>query len=128
MLISSDDDFKKFELSENEWRVISQISVILQCFNRVSDVLCGGKYVILPSIVVEFHMMLDKMEATVEVIDKKPDRNSLDEVIIFAIQTECEKMLKHYRKFNWIYCVALILDPRFRLEGFKKFKKIYSSY
>lgn len=27
-------------------------------------------------------------------------------------------MIKHYNSSNWIYCVSLILDPRFKYQGF----------
>lgn len=30
--------------------------------------------------------------------------------------------MKHYCKCNWLYCAVLILDPRLKLENFKKTK------
>lgn len=48
------------------------------------------------------------------------DRNEIDELLILALQGGRDKMLKHYRKCNWIYCAVLVLDPRFKVETFKK--------
>ena len=28
-----------------------------------------------------------------------------------------DKILKHYNKFNWIYYVSLVLDPRIKADG-----------
>lgn len=53
-----------------------------------------------------------------------------------------DKILKHYKKTNWIYCISLILDPRHKAEIFgltpwgtelkesslRKFKEIYELY
>jgi len=40
--------------------------------------------------------------------------------LIFALQSARDKILKHYKKSNWIYCVSLILDPRHKIEAFDK--------
>ena len=45
-------------------------------------------------------------------------RTKADEVLLLAMQSGRDKILKHYRKANWVYCVALILDPRHKLEAF----------
>lgn len=71
-----------------------------------------------------------------------PDRTASDEILIAAYQNGRDKMLKHYKKFNWIYCVALILDPRIKSVGLSmsswgqeikeealmKFKSMYEEY
>lgn len=38
----------------------------------------------------------------------------------WRLQAGKDKMLKHYIKTNWIYCVVLILDPEHKFETFKK--------
>lgn len=53
-------------------------------------------------------------------LDSKPDRSQLDESLLLALQAGRDKMLKHYIKTNWIYCVVLILDSRHKFETFKK--------
>ena len=45
-------------------------------------------------------------------------RTRADEVLLLAVQAGRDKMLKHYIKNNWIYCVVLILDPRHKVESF----------
>lgn len=64
-------------------------------------------------------------------------------MIIVVIQAGRDKILKHYRKRNWIYSISLILDPRRNVEGFdridqgkeikkknskKKFEEIYLNW
>ncbi|XP_051170094.1 uncharacterized protein LOC127287303 [Leptopilina boulardi] len=39
-----------------------------------------------------------------------------------SLETAIDKILKHYRKFNWVYSSVLILDPRFKYEMFQKTK------
>jgi len=59
-----------------------------------------------------------------------------------SFQAARDKILKHYKKTNWIYCISLILDPRHKAETFdltawgteikerslRKFEEIYEIY
>jgi len=59
-----------------------------------------------------------------------------------GFQAARDKILKHYKKTNWIYCITLILDPRHKTETFnltlweieikemslQKFELIYKTY
>lgn len=120
LLIISVNDLQKYFLSELEWHMLSDINNLLSHFKKVSDLLCGEQYVTLPSVVVAVNFMLDKLEKAVTIMDEKKNRSEIDELFIVAIQAGRDKILKHYRKFNWVYCALLILDPRFKLETFKK--------
>uniref|UniRef100_A0A2H1W0G7 SFRICE_026981 n=1 Tax=Spodoptera frugiperda TaxID=7108 RepID=A0A2H1W0G7_SPOFR len=40
----------------------------------------------------------------VKKLDEKPNRSEVDERLILAFQAARDKMLKHYKKSNWIYC------------------------
>ncbi|KAL7287894.1 hypothetical protein TKK_0017957 [Trichogramma kaykai] len=75
-------------------------------------------------------------------LDGKTYGSEIDEKLIEAFQEGRNKLVKHYQKFNWLYCVSLILDPRIKISGFdetswgqemkhnalKKFKSIYKNY
>lgn len=100
LLILSQDDLMQYFLSEIEWDSVGIIVNILFHFKKVSDLLCGEKYVTLPSVIAALNCMLDKIEQTVETLDKKIDRSEIDELLIFALQAARDKMLKHYYKCN----------------------------
>ena len=74
---------------------------------------------LLPSAVVDFNVLLDKLEKTIKILDEKVNRNNIDEMLV-SMQAGCNKLIKHYSKCNWIYCAVFILDPRFKIETFKK--------
>lgn len=56
-------------------------------------------------------MLLDKIENKMQIL------NHTDK-LFNAYQAGREKLLKHYHKSNWIYCVCLVLDPRHKIESF----------
>lgn len=122
LLINSRPDLQKYFLTDKEWEILDTVVSILHHFKEVSDLLCGEKYVTLSSAVVKFNVLIDKIENTSEVLDKKVDRNEIDKMLIVALQASRDKMLKHYHRFNWIYCIVLVLDPRFKTGVFEKTK------
>ena len=84
-------------------------------------------------------MLVNKIENAIFALDSKIDRSRNDEKLLMAFQGGRDKLLKHYLKCNWVYCVSLVLDPRHKLESFdlthwgrdlknetlKKFKNIF---
>ena len=111
----------------------------LKHFKYISTEIGKENDVTLPSAVVLFKMLIDKVESIIFELDNKSDRSKSDEVLLLAFQKGRDKMLKHYRKCNWVYSVSLILDPRHKVDGFsttawgkdlkkfsvQKFKEIY---
>jgi len=71
-------------------------------------------------VVIGINLLLDKLESWIQELDNKNNRCAVDEQLIFALQSARDKILKHYRKSNWMYCVSLILDPRHKIETFDK--------
>lgn len=63
-------------------------------------------------------MLVDKIESIIFNLNNKFNRNTQDEALLLAFQAGRNKLIKHYRKCNWIYCISLILDPRYKIEGF----------
>lgn len=118
LLCENNDIFKRFQLNDSEWDLLKNIAVFLRGFKMLSTMLCGEKYVTLPAVVVAFNILLDKVESIIQELDNKQERSEKDESLIIAFQAGRDKLLKHYRKTNWMYCVALILDPRHKYETF----------
>lgn len=135
-------DVSIFKLSDDKWSLLIQVHVFLKDFESISTIVGGEKYVTLPLVVLAVNILLDKIELEMMAMDNKVERTEADEVLIIAYKAARDKIIKHYSKTNWIYCVALILDPRHKVETFsltkwgkelkdgfvKKFEQIYKEY
>lgn len=118
MLIENSDALADYKFSASDWDAIETIINYLKIFKQVSNILSGQCYATLPIAVVALNLLIDRVEKTVEKLDNKADRNILDETLLLAFQHGRDKILKHYKKCNWVYCVSLILDPRHKLRSF----------
>lgn len=137
-----DFHLKSLKLTSEEWEFVEKIVDFLRDFKIVSEKISGESYVTLPDAVTAFNQLLDKMENESFELDNKEYRNDVDEQLILAFQKGRDKLLKHYRKMNWIYCISLLLDLRIKSNGLnatswgrelkgetiKKFKFLYKSY
>ena len=126
-------------ISEYEWTYLEKIMKFLKNFKCISKILGSKKTVTLPIVIVACSMLIDKIESIIFELDNKPDRSSIDETLLLSFQAGRDTILKHYNKYNWIYCVSLIVDPRHMIECFnatqwgrelkektiKKFEQIY---
>lgn len=108
---------KKFKISSSEWQILEFIRQFLQHFTYLTNLLSAEKKTTLPVLVVAINMLLDKIE---KIISEVENLNYSDEqVLLMNGLRDCrDKILKHYDKTNWIYCVAMILDPRHKYGGF----------
>lgn len=105
------------KLSEEDWEIVEKLLDILTAFKQASDLLAGEKYPPLPSAVCTMNLLFDKIEATVSDLDTS-NASSIDDSLIHALQAGRDKMLKFYKRTNYIYCVSLIFDPRHKIESF----------
>ncbi|GBP41993.1 Putative AC transposase [Eumeta japonica] len=144
---------RKFQSACEAAGVPSNLNPILDCptrWNSTHDMIGFGlKYktwwrenVTLLVDIVSFNLLLDKIESMVEQLDEKPNRSEVDKRLILAFQAARDKMLKHYKKSNWIYCTSLILDLRHKAQTFdltiwgkqikteslRKFNELYEEY
>uniref|UniRef100_A0A6V7JKY1 Uncharacterized protein n=1 Tax=Bracon brevicornis TaxID=1563983 RepID=A0A6V7JKY1_9HYME len=108
----------QMKISPDEWSLPLQIHKFLSDFKRISTVLGGQHYITLPQFIVAFNLLVNKIRMTISKSDNEPDRDEVDEILLLASQTGRDKMLEHYRITNWLYCSALILDPRHKVETF----------
>ena len=118
MLWEHCSDLKQYKIEENQWNIIKYILDFLKYFKQVTKLVSSEKKAILPSAVVAFNMLLDKIECIIIDLDNKLDRNDNDEKLLLALQAGRDKLVKHYRKCNWVYSIILILDPRHKITSF----------
>ena len=69
----------------------------------------------LLSVDATINLLIDSVEAFIFDLNVSENRTKADEVLLLAMQEGTNKILKHYRKTNWVYFVALILDTRQKL-------------
>ncbi|XP_072375514.1 uncharacterized protein [Diabrotica undecimpunctata] len=120
ILCDNVENLKTLKPTDTEWSLIDRICQYLNVFKSISLILEGESYVTLPMVIIGINMMLDRLESWAMELDNKPDRDKTDEKIINSIQAARDKIIKHYKRTNWMYCVVLILDPRHKVETFSK--------
>lgn len=141
-LCIKNDTLKIYTLSSSDWFLLEQLIAFLKDFKSVSEKISGENYVKLPTAIISFNCLLDKIETKSFELDEKENRSQVDEKLILAFQKGRDKLIKHYHKCNWVYCVSLILDPRVKAAGLEatkwgremvdqtldKFKCLYQRY
>ncbi|CAK1595752.1 unnamed protein product [Parnassius mnemosyne] len=142
ILCTTVTELNDFQITDNEWQILEKIHKFLINFKLLSTKLGEEKYVTLPLVIVSFNLLLDKIESMVNQLDEKHNRSEVDERLILGFQAARDKMLKHYKKSNWICCTSLILDPRHKTQTFdmtlwgkqikteslRKFTELYKEY
>lgn len=108
------------KISEEHWSSLQQVLNFLRNFKYMSKLLSYENRATLPNVVVSCNLLIDMIENVVKNLDERENRTKADECLLIAFQAGRDKILKHYKKFNWVYCVSLILDPRFKLEAFNE--------
>ncbi|CAB0030851.1 unnamed protein product [Trichogramma brassicae] len=135
------DDLGHLSMQDVEWNLIKILIEFLSDFKKVSTKISGEKYVTLPSAVIAFNCLLNKIERKSLELNTQ-NKSKVDEKLITAFQKGEVKLLTHYKKCNWIYCISLILDPRIKAVGLQssawgtemadttlqKFKDIFKKY
>ncbi|XP_057335436.1 uncharacterized protein LOC130674183 [Microplitis mediator] len=142
MLCSITPELSQYKIRTRERFIMEKLYKFLINFENLSEKLVGDKYTTFSLVIVSFNLLLDKIEMISKQLDDKIDRDNADEQLVLGFEAAKNKMLKHYTRTNWIYCSALILDPRHKLktfnltpwgrkikeESFLKFKEIYKKY
>lgn len=109
-----------YRVSEAEWSLLKKLVKYLCHFKALSNVFSGETYATWPLVVIGINMIIDKLEALILSYQKSPTPNSIDDVIHDASIAARDKLVKHYRKTNWMYGVVLILDPRHKVKTFQR--------
>lgn len=135
-------ELSDFQISGTEWILLERVYKLLRNFKILTTKLGGEKYVTLPFVIVSFNLLVDTVESAIKQLSGKIGSDEVDTILIVALQSARDKMLKHYKKTNWIYCSTLVLDPRHKVETFdltpwgkelkreslKKFEEVYQEY
>lgn len=118
ILCDNTEYMKTLKPTDTEWSIIERVCKYLKSFKTISTTLEGEAYCTLPMVIIGINMLLDKLEKWAKELDNIPSRDETDEKLIHSIQAARDKILKHYTRTNWMYCVVLILDPRHKAETF----------
>lgn len=97
---------------------MQRFAVFLKNFASLSMLIRGDKYATLPIVVLTYIMVLDKIEATTKQLEQQDTRSALEDLLMDAHQAAYDKLMCYYAKTNWMCCLALILDPRHKVETF----------
>ncbi|KAL7307162.1 hypothetical protein TKK_0000886 [Trichogramma kaykai] len=117
MLCETNFNLKQYTITVNEWARIELIVEYLGNFEIVYKHISGENRVTLPDAVRKFNVLLDYIEKTSFSLNDKEERDEEDEKVIVSLQAGKSKLLLHYNKFNWIYSISLVLDPRIKSIG-----------
>lgn len=85
---------------------MEKIVKFLKQFKYVSKILSSDLDVTLPTVVLAFNMLVNKIESMIFNLNKF-NRKIQDEALLLAFQAGRDKLLKHYRKCNWIFIAFL---------------------
>lgn len=84
---------------------------LLKYFQYLTKILSSDKD-------VSSNTLLDKLDEAISEFDKKHDSTQENMIILSSLVKGCNKLIKHYKKCNWVFYIALLFDPRFKVKGF----------
>lgn len=112
-------DLFQYKIAKSTQPSLKILFNFLKYFKYLTNILSSEKDALIPKAIVGINNLLDKIEDIAEELDVKPVRTKEDELLISALMAGRDKIMKHYKKCNWICCISLILDPRFKYKGFE---------
>ena len=114
---SIENSLKEFNISDNEWSNLEKLLKYLKPFKTLTDLFSGEKYPTISTVVIGINLLLDKIDCWITTLNENVIfDNKIKDCLIAARN----KILKHYNRTNWMYCVSLISDPRHKLETFDR--------
>lgn len=106
-------DFRKFKLEKSEWKTMSEFTRFLKEFYVITNFVEGSKYPTLSSVVPLYNSLLVFLENWTA--DKKNSEATKE-----AAYAAIEKLTEYYEKLTPTYLVATVLDPRCKLQYFRR--------
>lgn len=103
---------RELKVYDSEWEVLKFVGNFLKHFKYVTNLLSPEKKTTLPIVVVAVNVLLDKIEDILTHLQENLDQPPHQLLLMNALGECRNKILKHYDKTNWVYCIAMILDPR----------------
>lgn len=119
-IVENSPELKCLKMSSQEWATVNSVKNFLVNFKALTTKIEGEKYPTLPMVVVYFNILLDAVEKELVKLSTNQDRTETEETLMTSFAAARDKMLKHYKKSNWVYCAVLILDPHHKVETFER--------
>jgi hypothetical protein len=119
-------DLRDFELSEDEWKILTEIKKYLEPFASVTKNIEGSLYPTLSVVIPLYNVLIDHIEDWIDNNqddDEEPDGSEYGsglhcpEITAGAIAAKT-KLLEYYNKTSEIYIVSVIMDPRLKIDYF----------
>lgn len=98
-------------MDSHEWALIARIVEFLEPFAQTTRHIEGYKYPTLSCVIPLYNALLNKVEDVIR------NRNTPD-VIKTGAEHALSKLTKYYDKTTALYVVAVVIDPRHKLEYF----------
>ena len=136
--ITKNTDFKRYFLSDNEFKELIELKKIFEVFIKPTTKLQGELYITLNITLLYIYQIYNKLDNLINIY--KSQRNIQYNSYIIAIKRGIEKLEKYFpRRITSsnirslkVYILTLILDPRFKLIHFQNnglllhYKNIYN--
>ena len=111
-LTISSQELKNYIFTDNDWVIFEQTKNFLELFQETITIVSASTYPTLLITVSLYNILIDHLE------DIK-DRNNIDSNIQEVAKICREKILEYYNKTNKTYMLAVILDPRFKMQYYE---------
>lgn len=106
-----DRDMRKNELCDEDWKVVAEVHDFLEPFAEVTKIIEGSNYPTLALVLPLFNTLIDFAE------DWAADTSHSKETVEGANAARV-KLLDYYVKTSEVHVVAIVLDPRLKMDHF----------
>lgn len=121
MMCECFEKLEQLKVTDKDWVAIEKIIKFLSYFKTITKTFSSSLTPTIQSVVVSFNILIDEIEKLANELEAQSiDRT--DEALVYAFRSGRDKILQYYKKSNWIYCHAMVLDPRHKLVCFDKTK------
>jgi len=106
-------DFRKYKIEKAEWKTMAEFTRFLKEFYVITTFVEGSKYPTLSSVVPLYNSLLVFLEKW-----SSEEKNSEESKA--GANAAIEKLTEYYEKLTPTYLVATVLDPRCKLQYFRR--------
>jgi hypothetical protein len=107
-------EFHPYQLADQDWTLLETISGLLVVFKHATDTVCTSANPTLTATIPVYNRMMKRVE-------NFRDTHANSAAIVEATKAAIRKIKYYYLKSNRaIYSIATILDPRFKLEYYRR--------
>ena len=107
-------EFRAYQLADQDWALLETINGLLVEFKRATDAMCTSANPTLTSTIPMYNHVMERVE-------NFRDAHANSKTIVGATGAAMQKIKECYLKSGGaIYSIATILDPRFKLEFYRR--------